>query len=99
MIAALGVGNALAYRSDPKEGTRAAKKILNVCNGSKFLSYKIYYNETMFQAFEDGASTSIDSLSLEGTIPENRPDGRIEFRSVNFTYPTRPEQEVAVYSS
>jgi hypothetical protein len=39
-------------------------------------------------------SSPIDGLSAEGVKPVDHPQGRIEFRDVSFSYPSRPDTEV-----
>ena len=45
----------------------------------------------IFGVIEEARASPIDGLSLEGLKPEHRSGGQIEFRNVNFRYPTRPD--------
>ena len=44
----------------------------------------------IFRAVDNGKVSPIDGLSTKGILPSQPSSGRIEFRNVYFSYPTRP---------
>jgi hypothetical protein len=51
----------------------------------------------LVQTIDDGSSSPIDGLSSEGMKPANHSQGRIEFRNLCFSYPSRTDCEVVAY--
>lgn len=48
----------------------------------------------IFQTIDEGTKSSIDGLSVLGSMPTVASSGRIELKGVYFRYPTRPDVEV-----
>ena len=48
----------------------------------------------IFKSIADGKSSPIDGLSTTGAKPPARSQGKIEFKGLNFRYPTRMDVEV-----
>ena len=50
----------------------------------------------IFKSIADGKSSPIDGLSTQGVKPEagSRSKGKIEFKNLNFRYPTRLDMDV-----